>query len=53
MQEMMKQYNMYGMDSGMFGSDVTLVLNANHPLVKYVVEKPEDEHRSYDLPTTL
>ncbi|MDD3140594.1 MAG: molecular chaperone HtpG [Lachnospiraceae bacterium] len=44
MQEMMKQYNMYGMDPGMFGSDVTLVLNANHPLVKYVVEKPEDEH---------
>ena len=34
MQEMMKMYNMYGMDAGMFGTDVTLVLNANHPLVQ-------------------
>ena len=34
MQEMMKMYNMYGMDPSMFGTDVTLVLNANHPLVQ-------------------
>ena len=33
MQEMMKMYNMYGMDPNMFGGDETLVLNANHPLV--------------------
>lgn len=44
MQEMMKMYNMYGMDPGMFGNDVTLVLNANHPLVKYVAEHKEGEN---------
>ena len=38
MQEMMKMYNMYGMDPSMFGTDVTLVLNANHPLVQYVLK---------------
>ncbi|MBS6195387.1 MAG: molecular chaperone HtpG [Clostridiales bacterium] len=42
MQDMMK---MYGMDANMFGggTQTTLVLNANHPLVKYVVEHKEDE----------
>ena len=44
MQEMMKMYNMYGMDPGMFGTDVTLVLNANHPLVQYVLNNKEGEH---------
>ncbi len=44
MQEMMKMYNMYGMDPSMFGTDVTLVLNANHPLVQYVLEHKEGEH---------
>ncbi|WP_461812251.1 molecular chaperone HtpG [Faecalimonas sp.] len=44
MQEMMKMYNMYGMDPSMFGTDVTLVLNANHPLVQYVLENKEGEH---------
>lgn len=40
MQDMMK---MYGMDANMFGgSQTTLVLNANHPLVKYVAEHKED-----------
>lgn len=39
MQDMMKMYNMGGMDMGMFGGmGETLVLNANHPLVKYVLE---------------
>ena len=33
MQEMMKMYGMSGMDPSMFGSQATLVLNANHPLV--------------------
>ena len=43
MQEMMK---MYGMDSGMYGAgnDATLTLNANHPLVKYVVENKDGEN---------
>ena len=44
MQEMMRMYNMYGMDPSMFGTDVTLVLNANHPLVQYVLENKEGEH---------
>ena len=40
MQDMMK---MYGMDASMFGNtQTTLVLNANHPLVKYVAEHKED-----------
>ena len=38
MQDMMKMYNMYGMDPGMFGGQETLVLNANHPLVQFVVD---------------
>ncbi len=44
MQEMMKMYNMYGMDPSMFGTDVTLVLNANHPLVQYVLKNKDGEH---------
>ncbi len=38
MQEMMKMYGMAGMDPAMFGGQATLILNANHPLVKFVVE---------------
>ncbi|MDF2472975.1 MAG: heat shock protein Hsp90 [Anaerocolumna sp.] len=55
MQEMMKMYNMYGMDPGMFGNSETLVLNANNKLVQYVFAHPESEHVSmiceqlYDL----
>jgi len=55
MQDMMKMYGMMGMDPGMFGSDVTLVLNANHPLVQYVLKHGEGEHTAlfckqlYDL----
>ena len=44
MQEMMKMYNMYGMDPSMFGTDVTLVLNANHLLVQYVLKNKDGEH---------
>ena len=44
MQEMMKMYGMAGMDPSMFGSQGTLILNANHPLVQYVVEHKEGEH---------
>ena len=42
MQEMMKMYGMGGMDLG--GSEETLVLNANHPLVKYVLEHKDSEY---------
>ena len=38
MQEMMKMYNMYGMDPSMFGGQETLILNANNKLVQYVLE---------------
>ncbi len=54
MQEMMKMYGMgaMGMDTG---NDGTLILNANHPLVQYVVDHKENENVSvickqlYDL----
>ncbi len=44
MQDMMKMYNMYGMDPSMFGGNETLVLNANNPLVKYIFENKDSEH---------
>ena len=44
MQEMMKMYGMSGMDPSMFGTETTLVLNINHPLVDYVLNHKEDEH---------
>jgi molecular chaperone HtpG len=44
MQEMMKMYNMYGMDPGMFGNTETLVLNANNKLVQYVFANPESDN---------
>lgn len=44
MQEMMKMYNMYGMDPSMFGgTGEVLVLNANNSLVKYVLEHADGE----------
>ncbi|MDO4297819.1 MAG: molecular chaperone HtpG [Lachnospiraceae bacterium] len=43
MQEMMKMYNMYGMDPSMFGNDVTLVLNANNKLVQYVAAHKDSD----------
>ena len=52
MQEMMKMYGMSGMD---MGTTSTLILNANHPLVQYVVEHKDSENTSiickqlYDL----
>ena len=45
MQDMMKMYNMGGMDMSAFSATgETLVLNANHPLVKYVLENKEGEN---------
>lgn len=45
MAEMMKVYNMGGMDPAMFGNEgETLVLNASNKLVKYVLENPEGEY---------
>jgi molecular chaperone HtpG len=44
MQEMMKMYGMYGMDPSMFGSEETLVLNANNKLVQYVAEHKDADN---------
>ena len=38
MAEMMKMYGMSGMDPSMVGTQATLILNANHPLVQFLVE---------------
>ncbi len=44
MQDMMK---MYGMDPAMFGpAQTTLVLNANHPLVKFVADHKEESDKT-------
>lgn len=42
MQDMMRMYNMYGMNADMFSTNVTLVLNSNNDLVKYVYEHKDD-----------
>ena len=56
MQDMMKMYSMNGMGMGDFGKEgTTLVLNANHPLVQYILEHKEGDNVSmiceqlYDL----
>ncbi len=55
MQDMMKMYRMDGMGNDMFAGGEKLVLNANHPLVKYLGENKESEHANmlceqlYDL----
>nr|WP_326167622.1 molecular chaperone HtpG [uncultured Lachnoclostridium sp.] len=43
MQEMMRMYGMAGMDASMFGGEITLTLNANHPLVQFVAEHGDNE----------
>ncbi|SCX83293.1 molecular chaperone HtpG [Lachnospiraceae bacterium XBB2008] len=58
MQDMMKMYSMPGMDPGLFGKGdegTTLVLNANHPLVQYIMDNKDGENTAmiceqlYDL----
>jgi len=44
MQDMMKMYNMYGMDLNGLGGGETLVLNANHKLVQYILENSTSEY---------
>ena len=44
MQDMMKMYNMYGMDPNMFPSSSTLVLNANNELVDYILNNKDGEN---------
>ncbi len=55
MQEMMKMYSMSGMNTDMFGNNVTLILNYNNALVKYVMDNRDAENTNmiceqlYDL----
>lgn len=45
MQDMMKMYSMPGMDMGDMGREgETLVLNANHPLVQYIIDNTKGSH---------
>ena len=47
MQDMMKMYamnGMGGMDANMFVADQTLTLNANNPLVQFLINNKESEH---------
>jgi molecular chaperone HtpG len=45
MQDMMKMYSMPGMDMGEFGKEgETLILNANHPLVEYVMQNTDGKN---------
>ncbi|MDD6202281.1 MAG: molecular chaperone HtpG [Lachnospiraceae bacterium] len=45
MQDMMKMYAANGMGMGNFGNEgETLVLNANHPLVQYIIEHQDGEN---------
>ncbi|MDD6381199.1 MAG: molecular chaperone HtpG [Lachnospiraceae bacterium] len=55
MNDMMKMYNMNGDSADAFKGPETLVLNANHPLVQYLVSNKDSEnasliaHQLYDL----
>ena len=55
MADMMKMYGMGGMNPEMYGSNLTLVLNANNELVQYVLAHKDEENTSmiceqlYDL----
>ena len=44
MQDMMKMYNMYGMDPSLFGGNETLVLNVINQLVQYILAHKDGEH---------
>ncbi len=45
MQDMMKMYSMPGMDMGGMGKEgETLILNANHPLVQYIMENTDSSN---------
>ena len=45
MQDMMKMYSMPGMGMNDFGKEgITLILNANHPLVEYITEHTDSDN---------
>ncbi len=43
MQDMMKMYGMAGMNDAMFAPKPALVLNNNHPLIKYIAENKDKD----------
>ena len=43
MQDMMKMYNMGGMDPSVFGTPETLILNSNNKLVQYVFKNKDSD----------
>ncbi len=45
-------YGMTGMDH-VRNNNATLILNANHPLVEYVVEHKDGENTEYVLPSVI
>lgn len=53
MQEMMKLYNMQGMNMGIPEEEVTLVLNQNHPLIDTLAHKELDDETKKLLCTHL
>ncbi len=44
MKDMMKMYNMYGMDPSMFNASETLTLNVSNDLVRYILDNKDSEH---------
>ena len=50
MQDMMKMYSMNGLDSSMFPSSENLVLNKNHPVIKYILD---DANKDSELSKTI
>ena len=44
MQDMMRMYSMGGSNNDMFADNFTLVLNANNPLVQYILTNEKSEH---------
>lgn len=53
MQEMMRMYNMHGMNMNLPEEEVTLVLNQNHPLIDTLAHKDLDEETNKLLCTHL
>lgn len=50
MQDMMKMYSMNGLDSSMFPSSESLVLNKKHPVIKYILD---DANADSELSETI
>lgn len=50
MQDMMKMYSMNGLDTGMFPSNESLVLNKKHPVIKYILD---DSNQDNELSETI